>query len=134
MTINLNNDGISVNSSKALSGTEKVSTISSLSTNNPLPISGKSLPKNTAIAQEDTMKKPIDPKKLDAAVKVLNEEVQAVYRELHFSVDKESGNTVIKVMDLATKEVIRQIPNEEALSVARTLSDGEGLKLFSRYT
>jgi len=76
----------------------------------------------------------IDPKKLDDAVRDLNEHIQVVQRELHFSVDEDSGRTVIKVMDLATQEVIRQIPNEEALTYARKLSEGVELELFSEYT
>jgi len=40
---------------------------------------------------------------------------------------------VIKVMDLATKEVIRQIPNEEALNIASKLAEGVDMKLFSEY-
>ena len=71
--------------------------------------------------------------KLDDAVRELNEHIQVVQRELHFSVDEDSGQTVIKVMDLATKEVIRQIPNEEALSFARKLNEGVELELLSEY-
>ena len=75
----------------------------------------------------------MDSEKLDAAVRELNEHIQAVQRELHFSVDKDSGQTVIKVMDLSTQEVIRQIPNEEALSFARKLDEGVELELLSEY-
>ena len=71
--------------------------------------------------------------KLDDAVRELYEHIQVVQRELHFSVDEDSGQTVIKVMDLATKEVIRQIPNEEALSFARKLNEGVELELLSEY-
>lgn len=76
----------------------------------------------------------VSSEKIDDAVRELNEHIQVVQRELHFSVDEDSGRTVIKVMDLATQEVIRQIPNEEALKVARKLGEGVDLNLFSEYT
>lgn len=53
------------------------------------------------------------------AVKQLNAAVQTVRRELEFSVDEESGRTIVKVTDSETGDVIRQMPAEEALEVAR---------------
>jgi len=40
---------------------------------------------------------------------------------LTFSVDKDSGRTVIKVVDPATHEVLRQIPAEEILRMDKNL-------------
>lgn len=61
------------------------------------------------------------------SVSKLNQYVQDIQRELHFSVDKESNQTVIKVLDRDSGEVIRQIPAEEALQLARRLEDLDGL-------
>jgi flagellar protein FlaG len=47
----------------------------------------------------------------------LNELMQQSRRELHFSVDDNSGRTVIKVIDSATQELVRQIPPEQLLSL-----------------
>ena len=47
----------------------------------------------------------------------LNELMQQSRRELHFSVDENSGRTVIKVIDSATQELVRQIPPEQLLSL-----------------
>ena len=58
---------------------------------------------------------------LDAAVKQLNSYVQSINRNLEFNIDKDSGQTVVKVIDSETDELIRQIPNEEALSIAKQL-------------
>lgn len=41
--------------------------------------------------------------------------------ELQFSVDQDSGRTIIKVTDLATNEVIRQIPSEDALRLNKEI-------------
>jgi flagellar protein FlaG len=43
---------------------------------------------------------------------------------LEFSIDDSTGQTVVKVVDSSTKELIRQIPSEEMLAIAKAL-DGE---------
>ncbi len=54
-----------------------------------------------------------------ALVDTLNE--SASHQDLVFSVDQESGSTVITVTSRETGEVVRQIPNEEALTMMREL-------------
>lgn len=71
---------------------------------------------------------------IDNAVRDLNNHAQMVQRELHFSIDKDSGRTVIKIIDATTDEVIRQIPGEEALKVAQRISEGADLEIFNSYT
>jgi flagellar protein FlaG len=56
---------------------------------------------------------------LNAAVQQMNTYVQNIQRDLQFSVDEESGRNVVKVIDSKSKEVIRQIPSEEVLALAR---------------
>ena len=63
---------------------------------------------------------------LAAAVSELNEHVQRIQRDIEFSIDQDSGRTVIKVVDSKNKEVIRQIPSEEALSLAHRLDELRG--------
>ena len=59
--------------------------------------------------------------------------VQNGQRSLKFSIDEISGRNVVKVIDKQTEEVIRQIPIEEVLTIARTIAEqfGEELNLFS---
>ena len=64
-----------------------------------------------------------DTAQLKVAVSKLNDYVQAVQRNLSFSVDKASGQTVIKVYDAQTKEVIRQIPADETLRLAASIDE-----------
>lgn len=82
-----------------------------------LPDSGKPLPpeKEEKITHE----------KVSEAVGKLNEYVQAIRRELKFSIDEKSGRTVITVLDSQTKEIIRQIPPEEVVSLSRNLGKKE---------
>jgi len=47
----------------------------------------------------------------------LSELVQVVRRELDFSVDEDSGRTVIRVVDSETGKPVRQIPSEEVLTL-----------------
>ena len=47
----------------------------------------------------------------------LNEAIQNIRRELHFTVDEGTGKTIIRVIDSSTQEVVRQIPTEEVLAL-----------------
>jgi flagellar protein FlaG len=64
-----------------------------------------------------------DSEKLGTAVSKLNDFVQNIQRDLQFSIDKESGEMVVKVIDAKSQQVIRQIPSEEALRLARSLAE-----------
>jgi flagellar protein FlaG len=78
----------------------------------------------TAIQQaQPQAKQSVDDAALEAAVSQVADYVQNVQRNLSFSVDKESGHTVVKVIDSKSDEVIRQIPSEELLALARRLTD-----------
>ncbi|MBR9870858.1 MAG: flagellar protein FlaG [Gammaproteobacteria bacterium] len=65
------------------------------------------------------------------AVSQLNDFVQNVQRDLQFEVDNESGQTIVKVVDQSTQEVIRQMPDEVALRLAEKLQQHEPLTLFN---
>lgn len=60
---------------------------------------------------------------VERAVAKLNDYVQSLQRDLRFSVDRELGRAVVSVIDRHSQEVIRQIPNETALRLARNLND-----------
>ena len=92
-----------------------------------LPGDGKALPQK---AEKAEMKSD----DLENVVRDLNQHIQQLQRELQFSVDKDSGRTVITVMDKETHEVIRQIPGEEALHFARKFQEEADLELFSAVT
>lgn len=46
-------------------------------------------------------------------------------RNVRFQVDDGTGVVVVKIVDSASGEVIRQIPNEELLRLAQRLSEGD---------
>lgn len=68
------------------------------------------------------------------AVNKLNDYVQNIERNLQFSIDHDSGVMVVKVIEANTEKVIRQMPNEETLRLARHLvehNDEAVLNIFS---
>ena len=58
---------------------------------------------------------------LAAAIDKLNSKVQNLNRNLEFSLDKDSGEVVVRVVDAKTRELISQIPRKEALQIARDI-------------
>ena len=67
-----------------------------------------------------------DPKKIEQAVARLNDYVQSLQRDIVFSIDQDSGRSVVRVVERGTQEVIRQIPSEVALRLARNLQNHKG--------
>jgi len=63
---------------------------------------------------------------LDDMVSELNNLVRELHRELQFSVDDKSGETIIKVVDRETDEVVRQIPSEEVVRLRQRLQEAAG--------
>jgi flagellar protein FlaG len=55
-------------------------------------------------------------------------------RALLFSVDKGSGTVVVKIIDTESKQVIRQIPTEEALRMAQDLTTRENKAAFNIFS
>ena len=64
---------------------------------------------------------------LEDVVSNLNELVRNLQRELRFTVDEESGETVVKVIDRETDVVVRQIPSEELLRLRKRLEEATGV-------
>lgn len=63
------------------------------------------------------------------AVTKVQKAIEPIASNLVFSIDEDSGRTVVKVIDSSTKETIRQIPSEEVLEIARALDKLQGLLL-----
>lgn len=58
--------------------------------------------------------------------------VQIVRRDLEFSIDEETGRTIVRVRDADSGKLIRQIPPEEILSIAESLDTASGLLFRGR--
>jgi flagellar protein FlaG len=64
-----------------------------------------------------------------AAAQQIDSYLKSVGREVEFRVDEDTGMTVVTVRATATGDVIRQIPNEEVLQLARRFQAGSGAML-----
>ncbi|MCX7178486.1 MAG: flagellar protein FlaG [Proteobacteria bacterium] len=72
-------------------------------------------------------------KEVTRVTEELQRRVSSAAPELQFSVDHTSGRSVIRITDPSTNEVIRQIPSEEALQIAKGLDQFQkGLLLHSK--
>lgn len=69
---------------------------------------------------------------LEEAVKTLNDFTGMAQRNVQFSIDHDSGKTVIKVVDTQTQEVLRQIPNVDALALSRSLGKLQGMLIHEK--
>lgn len=90
--------------------------------------SGKALPLSAQSGADDIVVRSQAPgtqsnQQVEQAVARLNEYAQSIQRDLRFSLDEDLGRSIIHVVDRNTKEVIRQIPNETALELARNLNE-----------
>lgn len=61
------------------------------------------------------------------AVKQVEEAISTKAQDLRFSLDDESGKTIVKILDQKTQTVLRQIPSEEMLEIAKALDKMQGL-------
>jgi flagellar protein FlaG len=64
-----------------------------------------------------------DVEAVKSAVSQIEKFLSSTRRSLEFSTDEESGKIVVKVIASETGEVVRQLPSEEALRIANSLSD-----------
>jgi len=60
---------------------------------------------------------------LEAATKTIQDYLQHSRSDLQFTVDKASKRMVFKIVNAATQEVIRQVPSEEVLTMAKKLAE-----------
>jgi len=79
-------------------------------------------PKAVSAAEKGT-----EAEKVKSAVSEIEKFLSSSRRNLEFSTDEESGKIVVKVIASETGELIRQLPSEEALRIAHSLSDVNSL-------
>ncbi|WP_299791353.1 flagellar protein FlaG [uncultured Shewanella sp.] len=96
-------------------------------------VEGAELEPNTVIkaveeAEKSASEEPkLDEKELQSLVEDLSGMMSVMRKGLAFKIDEDSGTNVVSVMDIESGDLIRQIPNEEALKLARKLTEVTGL-------
>jgi flagellar protein FlaG len=86
----------------------------------------------TQQAPSSTKDVQVSRQQLDQAVKAVNDFVKSTNNSLQFSVDEDSGKTIVKVVDITTKEVLKQFPSEEMLAIAKALDGIKGLLVHQK--
>jgi flagellar protein FlaG len=66
-------------------------------------------------------------KRLEEAVRRLNDQMQQSQRSLGFSVDKETDILIVRVTNKETGELVRQIPAEAVVRLSKSVEDLKGL-------
>ena len=67
------------------------------------------------------------PEHVAQAVKTINATLTNLNQNVEFTIDEDSQRTVVKVIDQETKQVLRQMPSQEALDIANALDRLQGL-------
>lgn len=115
-------------------------------TGNALPLSqqeedSSSLSMSEVNAKEETEREmPVSEEEARATEKMraqqaadsISDLLASMPKNLNLSVDEDLGRIVVKFMDPETKEVIKQIPSEEALELAKSLSKMRGMFVETR--
>lgn len=78
-------------------------------------------------APERLSNAPLDQRAVEEAVQKVQKTVSALNSALQFQIDKDTDKLVIKIVDTNTKEVIKQIPPQEILEIAKALDKLQGL-------
>lgn len=79
-----------------------------------------SVPVNAPAAKPDAPQQPT-PAELEQAMESLNKTLKQSNKNLEFSVDTGTKKVLVKLVDTETGDVIREIPGEEALAIARSI-------------
>lgn len=74
----------------------------------------------TETTGKEVARKEVSKAELEQAV---GETSQLVRRDLNFVIDESVGTAVVKIIDSKSKEVVRQIPPEEMLALARRMKE-----------
>jgi flagellar protein FlaG len=76
-----------------------------------------------------TPKAASNPGEAGAVITPVINEFKFLLQGLKFSADEETGREIIKVVDIKSGRIIRQIPSEEALNLLRHLQEHKGAVL-----
>ena len=83
----------------------------------------------TPVAPPASPTKPVDEAQLKRAVTEANIAARSLSSSIEFSVDQQSGKTIVKVVDSQTQKLIRQMPSEEMIAISLALDRMQGMLL-----
>ena len=91
------------------------------------PERSQAAPVTPVTAAKQTSGASADDIKLDQAVEAINKFLKPVASSIEFSVDQDSGRTIVQVIDTDTQDVLRQFPSKQALAMSHELDKLQGL-------
>lgn len=91
------------------------------------PPTSTNAPSNTTATQAAQAVREPSASEVKKAVNEINKAIQALSQNLELSVDTDSNQVIVKVIDQQTKQVLRQIPTVEAMEIAKSLDKLQGL-------
>jgi len=100
-----------------------VNTAKATSVNQTVPANRQQLPDGGDKQPSKSDTSAVNSQDVKQAAEKLNEYVQVIRRDLKFSVDEDTGRTIVKVIDSRTGELIRQIPDEEVIAISKLVGE-----------
>lgn len=96
-----------------------------------IPTSGADSPPQNAYAQQTAAvssetrqsSQPITQQDIKEAANKIKQDAKSYEYDLQFSIEEDTGQTIIKVWDPSTNKVVKQYPQEEVVALARRLHD-----------
>jgi len=92
---------------------------------NKLELNEAKITMGEEIVNEDKVS--LSEEEIESIIKELNQFIQIFNTKIAFEIDKETKKTILRIVDVETNEVIRQIPPEELLQISRRISELLGL-------
>ena len=76
-----------------------------------------------------TTTKPVPPSdsEVKQSIKEVNKYLKETLNGIEFSQDKDTGQTLVKIVDITSGKVIRQIPTAQAVEISKDISKLQGL-------
>lgn len=71
------------------------------------------------------------PVQVETAVRQVNAALEIRSIGIQFEIDKDTDKVIVKVIDRNSGEVIRQVPNEEVVRIAKVMGEMSGLLVDS---
>lgn len=80
-----------------------------------------------AVKKTSAATSPQDFENMTKAVDDINKSIKNLAGNLEFSIDDNGKKVIVKVVDQQTKQVLTQIPSQEAIDISRSLDKLQGL-------
>lgn len=111
----------------ATESAQSAASTSSVAATGKNSVTAETLTQKAVTANSTKGKAENDTNDLDSALDKVKQFVGSATNELEFTVDKDLGITVVKVVDRTTKETITQIPSEDLIQLAKALDKLQGI-------